>query len=333
MPLLRRRIYPAGLNEPLPATPLPRVRPVLRARVVWRFSDGKPGHDNQSRGLVEALQRLMPLEVHELRAPRCGAVVPDLLRRRFAVGARLPDPWLLVGAGRATQLALLAARRARRGRAVVLMTPQYPPSWFDLCIIPAHDRPAPAANVLVTRGSLNRMQRVARTGPGYGLLLIGGPSRHFRWDSGAVLQQLGHVIQAAPSRRWVLVTSRRTPAGFARRAERCLANSAPGLCIAGAQDSAPRGLGGGEFTGAGCAWVTEDSVSMVYEALTAGVATGLLRLESRGDNRIARGNRGLLASGALTGFEDWRNGTPLRAPAESLHEADRVASWIRERWG
>jgi hypothetical protein len=79
--------------------------------------------------------------------------------------------------------------------------------------------------------------------------------------------------------------------------------------------------------------VTEDSVSMVYEALTAGVATGLLRLESRGDNRIARGNRALQADGALTGFEDWHSGTPLRPPAESLHEADRAARWIRERWG
>ena len=40
----------------------------------------------------------------------------------------------------------------------VLMTPDLPKALFDICVIPEHDRPAPGNNIVVTRGSLNRMQ-------------------------------------------------------------------------------------------------------------------------------------------------------------------------------
>lgn len=333
MPLLRRRIYPAGLSRTAPlAAPRQRFRPAAGPRVVWRFSDGKTGHDNQSRGLVEALQRQIPLDVHELSVTRAGVRLPDLLRRRFAAGSRLPDPWLLVGAGRATQLPLLVARRARRGRAVVIMAPEYPRDWFDLCVIPGHDRPAPAANILVTRGSLNRMQCTPPHGSTHdGLLLIGGPSRHYRWDADAVIAQIGRIIRGPTPRRWVLATSRRTPAGFAARAGRRLAGRRPALEMVDAPDTPPGWLAE-QLARTGCAWVTEDSVSMVYESLTAGVATGLLMLTPRGDNRIVRGNRWLQAGGHVTAFRDWCSGTPLRRADERFEEADRAARWICERW-
>ena len=39
------------------------------------------------------------------------------------------------------------------------------------------------------------------------------------------------------------------------------------------------------------AWVTEDSVSMVYESLPAGAATGLLAVPRQGETRTARHGR------------------------------------------
>ena len=69
MPLLRRRLHP----ERLDGHPVSFRRSQAAPRVVWRFSDGKPGHDNQSLGLTDALQRLQELErdsedVMQLRA-------------------------------------------------------------------------------------------------------------------------------------------------------------------------------------------------------------------------------------------------------------------------
>ena len=191
-----------------------------QARVVWRFSDGRPGHDNQSLGLVEALGRCMCVETHTVSVPEHAVTWRDLISGRYAAGSRLPDPWLLVGAGRRTHLPLLAAGRARRGRTVVIMRPAFPPSLYDLCIIPDHDAPAPAPNVLISRGSLNRVQRVTGQERAQGMILVGGPSKHHRWQNDAVAAQIVRVIRCSQPREWVLATSRRTPLGFAGQVRR-----------------------------------------------------------------------------------------------------------------
>jgi mitochondrial fission protein ELM1 len=301
-------------------------------RIIWRFSDAKPGHDNQSLGLVEALGRRLAVEVHELPVATRRSTWLELAGGRFAAGAGLPDPWLLVGAGHATQLPLLAARRARRGRAVVLMSPQLPAAWFDLCIIPDHDRPRAAANILVTRGSVNRMQRVRAGDSKHGLFLLGGPSRHHRWDPQAVLEQLARIVRCSPVRHWVVATSRRTPAEFSRLLAQRLGEQGRRIDFVSWRDRCGDWLAG-QLEQSGCAWVSEDSVSMIYEALTAGVPTGLLALPARRRGRVARGIRNLEQSRAVTPFRDWCCGRPLRRPEQSFDAANQCAQWICDRWG
>jgi uncharacterized protein len=307
--------------------------PSGQARVVWRFSDGRPGHDSQSLGLVEALGRYLSVEVHTVPVPEQATTWRDLVSGRYAGAARLPDPWLLVGAGRRTHLPLLAARRARRGRTVVIMRPALPCSLYDLCIIPDHDGPAPAPNVLISRGSLNRSQRVTGKERTQGMILVGGPSRHHRWRDAAVVDQIVRVVRYSPPREWVLATSRRTPAGFAERVLPRMENADTTLTLMPWQgeDSGLRVVA--QLARSLCAWVTEDSVSMVYEALTAGVATGLLEVPARGRGRVVEGIRRLADAGQVTGFRAWAVGKPLQQPAERFDEANRCARLICGQWG
>jgi uncharacterized protein len=80
-------------------------------------------------------------------------------------------------------------------------------------------------------------------------------------------------------------------------------------------------------------WVTEDSASMVYEALSAGAPTGVLPVPRRGrGGRVAAGVEALRAEGLVTSYEDWRAGRPLAACDPPLAEAARCAAWIAERW-
>ncbi len=80
-------------------------------------------------------------------------------------------------------------------------------------------------------------------------------------------------------------------------------------------------------------WVTEDSVSMLYEALTAGAATGLLSMPRRGASISKRNlGGGLLAEGLVTSFDAWRNGQRLEPPSEPLDEAGRCADWVIQKW-
>jgi uncharacterized protein len=332
MSLLRRRLHTQGL---IPGRV--RAQPAARqgkSRVVWRFSDAKAGHDSQSLGLVDALKRCVPLVSYDIPVtPGAGL---DWLRGRFPDAALLPAPWLVIGAGHSTHLPLLAARRARGGRTVVLMTPDLPKRWFDLCIIPDHDRPRPAANVLTTRGSLNRMQAVARAADcrpnRRGLLMIGGPSRHYHWDHAQVIEQLAGVIRYSPVHHWVLTTSRRTPPGFAERVRDMLFNRNLKLTIHSWRDTPDPWLAV-QLQRACCTWVTEDSVSMIYEALTAAVPVGLLSVPPRRQDRIVRGVDALVATGNVMRFNHWSKGVPLPRAMEHFDEANRVAEQICGRWG
>jgi mitochondrial fission protein ELM1 len=296
--------------------------------VVWRFSDGKAGHDNQTRGLAEALAHLRPVETCTLNPLPPAAALQGWLLGRLPSWNGLPAPGLLLGAGHRTHLSLLAARRTRGGKVVVLMRPSLPLSLFDLCLIPEHDAPPTRANVLATRGALNRIQPSAAQDPRQGLLLIGGPSEHFGWDDVALRQSIAALVAADPAMQWTLTTSRRTPPGFL---EGLSGLTDARLTVVPVAATGPDWLPA-QLAQAAQAWVTADSVSMVYEGLTSGAAVGILDVPRKRASRISRGLDRLAAEGWVTSFADWRQRRHLPRPPGVFNEAERCARWIVERW-
>lgn len=324
MPVLWRGLHAGRLTPAAAEQTATPVQPGMPARSVWRFTDGRPGHDHQSLGLVRALQGKLALEVFDV----------PVSRGRARPGERLPDPWFMVGAGHATQLPLLRARRARGGKAVVIMSPGLPRRWYDLCIIPAHDAPPPADNVLVTHGSLNtvRRQTEEQPQPRHGMLLIGGPSKHHHWDNRALADQISRVIRFSPDRRWLLSTSRRTPPGFARLIQQHIHSASRELEVISWHDTTDDWISEQLARSTG-AWVTEDSVSMVYEALTADIPVGLLSVPPRRRSRVVRGLQQLVDARHVLPFDAWVAGKPLRRSGAVFNEAERAAQWICDRWG
>ncbi len=102
------------------------------------LSDGKPGHENQSRGLAEALRRRTGATVECLHLDARKSVW-SRVREAKALQPRAERPQLLIAAGHATHVPLLAAARAFGARAVVIMKPTLPLWLFDLCLVPRHD--------------------------------------------------------------------------------------------------------------------------------------------------------------------------------------------------
>ena len=78
-------------------------------------------------------------------------------------------------------------------------------------------------------------------------------------------------------------------------------------------------------------WVTPDSVSMVYEAITCGTPSGLFELTPSKPNRINRGIQSLLDAGFIGSFSRWRHDRTLTTQSHQLWEADRAARWLLER--
>jgi hypothetical protein len=294
--------------------------------VVWVFTDGKAGHENQSRGLLAALARRHPVDARWINVPAYASVLSSLMTRRFLPGVGLPSPNLLIGAGHRTHLPLLAARRAHGGRTVVLMKPSLPRAWFDLCVIPEHDGTT-GANVLTTRGALNPVEP-GKINTRAGLILIGGPSRHHGWNENEIIGQVETIVAKENGIEWMLTTSRRTPSSTTTRLR---ALTFKNLTVVPVSETGPGWLTE-RLASAALAWVTEDSVSMVYEALTANAATGVLDVPEKRESRIARGIAALRRDGLVTSFADWQRGRKLAPPAAPFNEAARVAAWIDDKW-
>jgi mitochondrial fission protein ELM1 len=295
--------------------------------IVWIVGDGKPGHMNQSLGLAEALTRATPTGIHRLIAlPFWRALLALLFKRAPVSGLPLPD--LIIGAGHATHLTLLAARRACGGRAVVLMKPSLPRRWFDLCIVPEHDGVPADAHTFTTVGAINRIRPAGRGEPGApgrrGLILIGGVSNHFAWDNDAIHLQIKSILARAPDMQWTLTTSRRTPDDFL-----------PQLQAAGALTVTPHTATSPDWLPAQLArsdtvWVTPDSASMVYEALTAGADVGVFDLPVNPKSRVGWAIARLADARRVTRFVSWCAHGTLHPNTQPLAEAGRCATWILE---
>lgn len=291
--------------------------------VVWIVSDGKPGHVNQSLGLAEALARTTPTAIHQLPAlPAWRAWLALLLKH--LPGNAFPAPDLIVGAGHATHLTLLAARRARGGRTVVLMKPSLPRRWFDLCILPQHDGIAADAHTLVTEGALNRIRPGATRDARHGLFLVGGTSPHFEWDSDAIQLQIKSILARTPDMYWTLTTSRRTPAEFLAELP-----PSPNLTVVPHTATPPNWLPE-QLARSGAVWVTPDSASMVFEALSAGADVAVFDLPVNPKSRVGRAIAQLADAQRITRFANWCAHGALHPNLQPLAEADRCATWILE---
>lgn len=287
--------------------------------VIWRLVDGKPGHDRQSAGLVAALGERIAVNpiTFDIRHARVG--LWHYARARVPFGTQAPSPALIIGAGRACQWPLLAARHARGGKAVYLMKPAWPLWCFDFCVIPDHDEPPRRANVCISEGVLNDISR-ADPDADSGLILLGGPSSHFGWDERGVLRQIHTIIDAFPDKHWLVTDSRRTPA-TTRKALAVPANRNVEFISAdtmGSDELRER------MRRAEMIWVSADSVSMIYEALTTGASVGLIEVPPARSSRISRIGEQLAARERVTRFSDWQAGAAIGAHPP-LDEARRCA--------
>ncbi len=296
--------------------------------VIWRIVDGKPGHDNQTIGLVKALNKKVACHYIDIPAASMTTSLWRLFTARWSAVNTLPKPDLVIGAGHRTHLSMLAAKRIHGGKTVVLMQPSLPLHLFDLCLIPEHDNYQGRGDYIETRGVLNPVQATGIHDENRGLIMIGGPSKHFEWDQGAVLSQLERVLMLHPTVQFQITTSRRTPAEFMAVLKTL---SSERVMIVPFEETTKSWVAE-QLSQAAMSWVTEDSASMVYEALTAQTAVGVLSMPAKKDNRLSRGIRQLIQNKVIVRFDVAGSYKPAMKPAIGFMEADRCANHILTRW-
>ena len=293
---------------------------------IWRITDNKAGHDSQSRGLCKAIANIAETKVIDISSSACKHNLINFICARFPAGDNLLKPDLIIAAGHKTHLPLLAAKKAFGGIAIVIMKPSLPSSFFDYCLIPRHDSCPTNGNIIVTEGAINEMQFNTNKAGNTGLILLGGPSAHYSWDETAIGKQISKVITEQKHVRWTVADSPRTPAGFLDKIRRSHTDCA---CLNYA-DTPSETLHNLMFETA-TIWVSKDSISMLYEALSSGAIVGVMEPEEKHPSRISREIDRLIDEQKLISYSMWQQTGNYYPNTNKLSEADRCAKLLYER--
>jgi len=308
---------------------------------ILAFFDGRLGHEKQTKGILKSVSRLTPTAVSNvvLSGFSPGTCVLNWLRflGTFLLPARNTvsrfQVDLILGTGSHTHIPMLLCKRKCGARVVTCMTPSFfLKNRIDLCFIPKHDRPREGHNVLITEGPPNTAVPSYSHDRRRGLILVGGvDEKSHHWDTGEILSMIQYIIYRNPLVTWTLSSSPRTPAdtvgGLADLAEN-ETNAAFFRC-----DETPDGWIEKEYAGNDSVWITADSMSMVYEALTAGCRVGILPVRwKRKDCKFQRSLNDLMEAGRVTAYDDWKTGCSELNRGETLDEAGRCAREILHRW-
>jgi len=265
---------------------------------VWLLSDGQPGHDSRSQGIVCALRELMPIEVQTIRLDmrmglarnalryllnrRSGSRSLKLLKLFYRMDDLPPGGCdLLVSAGGKTSFAnawIAAAtgvpnifagtlRRLQPQNFTVVMTLEPIPGADNNLVVPL--LPTTVDLRRVTEKGASLRQRLGNADQRYWLMLVGGKGAGYRYRQ-ADWTRLARTLNLLAGRygiRWLLVTSRRT----GQAGERLLRRHIDPACLAQAcwsRDGDP--YDAEAFLGAAeQVFVTEDSMTMLAEAMSA----------------------------------------------------------------
>ncbi len=229
------------------------------------------------------------------------------------------SPDLIVAAGHQTHRRALVLKWRLRLPLCVLMKPSLPRWLFDFCIVPKHDGWRDSDRVLTTYGAINNVQPQPKNSNS-GLVLLGGESRHADWQSDEIVRQVITIVHEDSERHWTIADSRRSPPDLLEHFSSLNVSVMPWA-------SCPSGWLADALGRTERVWVTPDSVSMVYEALSGGCQVGLLDLPMR-NTRVAKGMQALVETQRVMTFDSRHQPWPAPRP---LAEADRAAQWLLER--
>jgi uncharacterized protein len=314
---------------------------------IWLITDGKPGHETQLIGLGERLQELSGATIHwhHIKSKRLKKGHPSTEFQQATPQEAGPQhnalkktenttssPDLLIAAGHRTHRTLYFLARKHKAFSTVLMKPSLPLGFFNAIICPSHDKLKPSERVLNTDGVINKVRpsRDAKV-PKQHSILLGGPSKHFEWNDNALFKQIETLVSARPDAQWEVYASPRTPAIFSAMLS---ASLLPNLTFRPYTTQAKHSLQAALKSSSEC-WITPDSVSMIYESLTAGCATATFTSpvsKTKKLGRVALGLQQLIDAQRISQWQSSKLALPLPANTSTLWEADRATHWLLERF-
>ena len=283
-------------------------------KIIWRLLDGKKGHEKQSLALVRSLKeqsrcRIFDINIQDLENPFLA-----LIFKKNNLNKGLIKPDIAIGAGHKTHFHLLAIKRCFNAKIVVIMKPSIPHKLFDLCVIPKHDDVKSGSNAFITNTPLVSFNLNKKKKENMALFLIGGPSKHFYWDSKKVLEQIKNISQEFKFKKLLITTSRRTPIDFINEYKKLkIKNIKLYEDTKIINDWLDK-----KIVKVKNIWVTNDSYSMLIEAIASGAYTDILELKVKKKSRL---------SSEINSIKK-----KIRNKITIQNEAEKVAKFIQKIW-
>ena len=285
-----------------------------KIKTIWRLLDGKAGHEKQSLALVKNLKnqancRIFNINIQDLENPFLAIIL-----KKYNLNKGLIRPDIAIGAGHKTHFHLLAIKRYFGAKVVVIMKPSLPLKLFDLCVIPKHDEVKSGTNVFITNTPLVNFNLNMKKKENIALFLIGGPSRHFHWDSKIILEQIENISKKFKFKKLLLTTSRRTPTEFIDEFKRLKIKNIQlyehTKIINNWLDK--------NIIKVKNIWVTNDSYSMLMESIASGAYTDILELKIKKKSKLSK-EINLVKK-------------KIRKKITIQNEGERVAKFIKKIW-
>ena len=285
-----------------------------KIKVIWRFIDGKAGHDKQSLGLVESLKNQAKCRIFDIDVQSQTNPILNLIFKNYKLPEGITKPDIAIGAGHKTHLHLLAVKRCLNAKIVVIMKPSLPLKLFDLCVIPKHDDVKSSSNVFITNTPLVRINLNTKKKENMALFLIGGPSKHFYWNSKILVEQIKNISKKFKFKKLLITTSRRTPIDFIDELKRLKIKN---IKLYEYTKTTNNWLDK-NIIRAKNIWVTNDSYSMLIEAIASGAITDVLELKIKKKSKLSREINSVKKK--------------IRNKITIQNEAERVAKFIQKIW-
>ena len=285
-----------------------------KIKTIWRLVDGKAGHDKQSLALVENLKNQARCKIFNINIQNITNPFLAIIFKKYNLDKGLINPDIAIGAGHKTHLYLLAIKRCFGAKIVVIMKPSLPLKFFDLCVIPKHDGVKSGSNVFITNTPLVSFNLNKKKKENMALFLIGGPSKHYYWDSKRVLEQIKNISKQFKFKKLLITTSRRTPIEFINEFNKSkIKNIKLYEHTKIMNDWLDKNI-----IKVKNIWVTNDSYSMLIEAIASGAYTDILELKMKKKSKL---------SGEINTIKK-----KIRNKITIQNEAERVAKFIQKIW-
>ena len=312
---------------------------MLKTFRITAILDGSPGHEKRTEGIISALEKYACAEVTRVKIKK--TFLSDIVSWLKVVAGfckksgKTQDVDFVIGTGTHTHPHVIRMGNAGGAKKIICMLPAgFLIKMFDLCFVPNHDRPGPGENIFLTVGPPNISENKQIHRKDTGLILVGGiDEKSHVWDSDKICGVVEQIVSSASATvNWTISSSPRTPQEMDAKLSR----------FADGRDNVSffrfahtqKGWVEEQYDMSGIVWVTADSLSMVYEALTAGCTTGIIPVKWKQKvNKFAFSEQYLYDHKIAISYDDWRQNKDRIRSGSGLNESDRCAREILRRWG